>query len=136
MASKLLEKLGARGYIDPNDLVKNLTVGEQQLVEITKALSLNAKILIMDEPSAVLPSRDWNRLFAVIKNLRAEGHGIIYISHRLSEIFELADRVTVLKDGQSMATKDVADTNEFGSGALDGWAITDRYVPCSRCYSR
>ena len=61
-ASQLLARLGARENINPNELVKNLTVGEQQLVEITKALSLNARILIMDEPSAVLPSRDLDRL--------------------------------------------------------------------------
>jgi ABC-type sugar transport system ATPase subunit len=130
MAGRLLEKLGAQGYIDPNELVKNLTVGEQQLVEITKALSLNAKILIMDEPSAVLPSRDLDRLFGVIKALRAEGHGIIYISHRLGEIFEIADRVTVLKDGQSMATKSVAETNDSDLVRLMvGRSLTDMYPP-------
>ncbi|HEY3313597.1 MAG TPA: sugar ABC transporter ATP-binding protein [Anaerolineales bacterium] len=128
MARRFLEKLGAQEYIDPNELVKNLTVGEQQLVEITKALSLNAKILIMDEPSAVLPSRDLDRLFGVIKSLRAEGHGIIYISHRMSEIFEIADRVTVLKDGQSMATKAVAETDNSDLVRLMvGRSLTDMY---------
>ncbi len=109
---ELLQRLGAHQHIDPGTLVRNLTVGEQQIVEIAKALSTNAKILIMDEPSSVLPSRDLERLFKVIRALRDEGCGIIYISHRLNEIFELADRVTVLKDGQKMATKDVAETNE------------------------
>ena len=109
---QLLERLGAESLIDPDELVKNLTVGEQQLVEIAKALAINARILIMDEPSAILPSRDLDRLFSVIRHLREEGCGIIYISHRINEIFELADRVTVLKDGQTMATKNVADTNQ------------------------
>jgi ribose transport system ATP-binding protein len=78
----------------------------------------------------VLPSRDLDRLFAVIKTLRAEGHGIIYISHRLNEIFELADRVTVLKDGQTMATKQVADTNQTELVRLMvGRELTDMYPP-------
>jgi ABC-type sugar transport system ATPase subunit len=128
-----LERLGAAGHIDPDELVKNLTVGEQQMVEIAKALAMNARILIMDEPSAVLPSADLNRLFGVVKNLRAEGHGIIYISHRLNEIFEIADRVTVLKDGQTMATKYVAET---GSAELVhlmvGREMTDMYPPCDQ----
>jgi len=110
-AYELLERLGAGANIDPNEPVKYLTVGEQQIVEIAKALAINARILIMDEPSAVLPSRDLDRLFAIIRALRDEGRGVIYISHRLNEIFELADRVTVLKDGQTMATKNVSETN-------------------------
>ncbi len=130
ISSQLLARVGARENINPNELVKNLTVGEQQLVEITKALSLDARILIMDEPSAVLPSRDLDRLFGVIKALRAEGRGIIYISHRMNEIFEIADRVTVLKDGKSMATKDIADTNDADLVRLMvGRSLTDMYPP-------
>ena len=129
-AAELLQRLGAHQAIDANALVKDLTVGEQQIVEIAKALATNAEILIMDEPSAVLPSRDLDRLFAVIKTLRAEGHGIIYISHRLNEIFELADRVTVLKDGQTMATKNVAETNhEELVRLMVGRDLTDMYPP-------
>lgn len=129
-AYALLERLGAHKHINPNTLVKDLTVGEQQIVEIAKALAINARILIMDEPSAVLPSRDLDRLFEVIHALRDEGHGIIYISHRLNEIFELADRVTVLKDGQTMATKQVAETNEDDLVRLMvGRELTDMYPP-------
>lgn len=128
-ARQLLERLGATN-IDPNELVKNLTVGEQQIVEIAKALGSNAKILIMDEPSAVLPSRDLDRLYDVIRRLREEGTGIIYISHRLNEIFELADRVTVLKDGQSMATKLISEVNETNLVTLMvGREMTDMYPP-------
>jgi ABC-type sugar transport system ATPase subunit len=127
-AYELLERLGAQNNVDPNELVKNLTVGEQQIVEIAKALAANAQILIMDEPSAVLPSRDLDRLFTVIKTLREQGHGIIYISHRLNEIFELADRVTVLKDGHSVATLDVADTtNNELIRLMVGRELTDMY---------
>lgn len=128
--SEILSRLGSESHISPNTLVKNLTVGEQQLVEIAKALATNARIIIMDEPSAVLPSNDMDRLFAVIRNLRNNGHSIIYISHRLSEIFELADRVTVLKDGQTMATKLVSETNNNDLVRLMvGRALTDMYPP-------
>ncbi|MCE1252479.1 MAG: sugar ABC transporter ATP-binding protein [Anaerolineae bacterium] len=128
MAKQLLDRLGT--CIDPNELVKNLTVGEQQIVEITKALATNARILILDEPSAVLPSRDLDRLFSVIKTLKSEGCGIIYISHRLNEIFELADRVTVLKDGQTVVTKDVSETNNTDLVRLMvGRPLTDMYPP-------
>lgn len=129
-AYHFLERLGAHTHIDPSELVKNLTVGEQQIVEIAKALAMKARILIMDEPSAVLPSADLDRLFSVVKHLRAEGHGIIYISHRLNEIFEIADRVTVLKDGQTMATKKVADTtNTELIRLMVGREMTDMYPP-------
>jgi ABC-type sugar transport system ATPase subunit len=127
---EILARLGAESHIAPNTLVKDLTVGEQQLVEIAKALATNARILIMDEPSAVLPSNDMDRLFGVIRSLRDEGRSIIYISHRLSEIFELADRVTVLKDGQTMATKEIAEVNNAGLVRLMvGREMTDMYPP-------
>ena len=127
-AFDLLKRLGAEDSIDPNELVKNLTVGEQQIVEISKALATDAHIIIMDEPSAVLPSQELERLFSVIRVLRSEGHGIIYISHRLNEVFELADRVTVLKDGQHMATKKVGDTNHADLVHLMvGRELTDMY---------
>jgi len=127
-ALHFLERLGAHTHIDPNELVKNLTVGEQQIVEIAKALAMKAHILIMDEPSAVLPSADLDRLFAVVQALRGEGHGIIYISHRLNEIFEIADRVTVLKDGHTMATKLVAETDNAELVQLMvGREMTDMY---------
>jgi ABC-type sugar transport system ATPase subunit len=129
-ANQLLARLGAQASIDPDQLVKYLTVGEQQIVEITKALATNAKILILDEPSAVLPSRDLDRLFNVIRTLRSEGHGIIYISHRLNEIFELADRVTVLKDGQTVTTKEVSQTDDAELVRLMvGRSLTDMYPP-------
>ena len=129
-AYTFLERLGAHTHIDTSELVKNLTVGEQQIVEIAKALAMNAHILIMDEPSAVLPSADLDRLFSIVKTLRSEGHGIIYISHRLNEIFEIADRVTVLKDGQTMATRVVAQTNSAELVRLMvGREMTDMYPP-------
>jgi ABC-type sugar transport system ATPase subunit len=86
-----------------------LSVAQQQMVEIAKALNRNTRILVMDEPSAVLSEKDIEKLFAVVRRLQATGIGIIYISHRLKEIFELADEVTVLKDGRYVATRPVAE---------------------------
>jgi rhamnose transport system ATP-binding protein len=107
LASRLLEQIGAA--IDPDRDVDGLSMPERQLVEIAKALGANARILIMDEPTASLTAREVDRMLDVVRNLRASGAGIVYISHRLDEIFALADRVTVLRDGESVATRDAAD---------------------------
>jgi len=89
----------------------NLTVADQQLVEIAKALARESRLLIMDEPSAVLGDKDLEKLFQVVRSLKAEGISIIYISHRLVEIFEIAERVTVLKDGGLVGTRNVSEVN-------------------------
>ncbi len=96
-ARPLLEAVGLD--VDPGVPVSALSIGQQQLVEIAKALSLNARILIMDEPTSSLTARESEKLFSVIRDLRSRGTGIVYISHRLAEVAELADRVTVLRDG-------------------------------------
>ena len=105
-ALELLGRVGAS--IDPGRLADTLSMPEQQLVEIAKAIGSDAKILIMDEPSASLTDREVDRLCDVVSRLRSQGVGIIYISHRLEEVFTLADRVTVLRDGESIATRDRA----------------------------
>lgn len=102
-ATELLARAGAS--IDPERLVATLSMPEQQLVEIAKAIGAEARIMIMDEPTASLTEREVGSLFQVIARLRSEGAGIIYISHRLEEIATVADRVTVLRDGESIATK-------------------------------
>ena len=84
---------------------------EQQLVEIAKAIGAHARILILDEPTASLTDREVERLFRVIRTLRGEGAGIIYISHRLDEVAVIADRVTVLRDGQTIATCNLCDVD-------------------------
>jgi ribose transport system ATP-binding protein len=94
--------------IDPSAVCATLSVAQQQLVEIAKALSLGARILVMDEPSAALTNQEVDTLFAIIRDLQAQGIGIIYISHRLDEIFAIADRVTVLRDGSYIDTRPVA----------------------------
>jgi rhamnose transport system ATP-binding protein len=102
-AQELLDRVAAR--IDPERLVETLSMPEQQMVEIAKAVGANAKVLIMDEPTASLTDREVDRLFDVIRSMRSEGIGIIYISHRLEEISTIADRVTVLRDGETIATR-------------------------------
>ncbi len=109
-ARDLLKRIGAN--IDPNAEVRSLSMPEQQLVEIAKAVGSGARILIMDEPTASLTLKEVQLLLGVIRDLRANGVGIIYISHRLEEIFQVADRVTVLRDGESVGTSHVSDINE------------------------
>ncbi len=96
--TELLEELGI--CVEPTTLVKDLTVGFQQVVEIAKSLSDNVQVLIMDEPSAPLTNNELDYLFNIVKKLRQQGVAIIYISHRLEEVFELGDRVTILRDGK------------------------------------
>jgi len=107
---QLFQSLGV--FVDPNTKVEELTTGYQQIVEIAKAVSKNAKILIMDEPSAPLTNNETEAMFQIVGKLKNEGVTIIYISHRLEEIFRLADRVTVLRDGNFIGTKKVAETNK------------------------
>jgi len=109
-ARELLDRIGAR--IDPQSQVSALTMPEQQLVEIARALGASAKILIMDEPTASLTERETDHLFKVIGELRAQGVGVIYISHRLEELFAIADRVTVLRDGEAIATRAMSEVDQ------------------------
>ncbi len=106
---EILARLGVS--LDVDTLTGTLSVAEQQLVEIAKSLNRKTRVLIMDEPSAVRGDKDLEKLFGVVRSLQAQGIGIIYISHRLKEIFQLADEVTVLKDGRYVATRQVADVS-------------------------
>ena len=103
-ATEILQKLNLN--ISPETLVSDLTVAQQQMVEIAKAISVNAKILIMDEPTAALTETEIESLFQVTRLLKAQGTGIVYISHRLEELALIADRATVMRDGQYIDTVD------------------------------
>ena len=94
---------------DPRTLVGKLTVAEKQMVEIAKALSRNSRIILMDEPSATLTKKELDALFQIIRDLKAQGIAVIYISHRMEEIFEICETVTVMRDGQIIGTRDVAN---------------------------
>ncbi len=111
-AQALLARVGAS--IAPDALVRELTMPQQQLVEIARALGTEAKVLIMDEPTASLSEREVENLFRVMRELRAAGVGIIYISHRLEELFGLADRVTALRDGTLVGTRPMAEVDRAG----------------------
>ena len=119
-AAELLRRIGAD--ISPETEVRSLSMPEQQLVEIACALGAGARIVIMDEPTASLTQNEQHLLFGVVRDLKTSGVGVIYISHRLEEIFALADRVTVLRDGESVATRDVRRAS--GSGAPAGVGAT------------
>ncbi len=108
-AVKLFEQIGVE--IDPEKPCRQLSVAQQQIVEIAKALSRDARIIVMDEPSATLTPEEVEHLFDVIRDLKSRGIGVIYISHRLDEIDEIADRITVLRDGTHIATKPKTDVD-------------------------
>ncbi len=117
-AQELIERVG--GWIRPERLGATLSMPEQQLVEIAKAIGADAKILIMDEPTASLTDREVDSLFSIIGMLRSHGAGIIYISHRLEEISAIADRVTVLRDGETVGTR---RTDEVDKASLIGMMV-------------
>ncbi len=106
-AAALLKNLGVA--IDANETVRRLGVAEQQMVEVAKALSIDAKILVMDEPTSALTEKEIVRLFQVIQTLRSRGVAIIYISHRMEELFQIGSRVTVLRDGRYVGTRQIKD---------------------------
>lgn len=106
-ARELLQQLGVR--LDPRTKARNLSVAQQQTVEIARALSLNAQLLIMDEPTSSLTLNEVEELFNIIRRLREAGTAIIFISHRLEELFAVADRVTVLRDGKYVDTRQISE---------------------------
>lgn len=109
IAQDLLDELGIN--INTERIMKTLSVGQQQLIEIAKSLMSDAEVIIMDEPTAALTDREIDVLFSTIQNLKAKGVAIIYISHRMEEIFKISDRVTVMRDGISISTKRTIETD-------------------------
>ncbi len=109
-SKKILKELGSE--INCDIPVINFGIAQQQMIEVAKALSLDAKILIMDEPTSALSDTEVKQLFKMIRNLKRRGVSIIYISHRLDELFEIGDRVTVLRDGVVVGTKDISETTK------------------------
>lgn len=111
-ASKLLQELNLP--IDPRESVGSLGIGQQQLVEIAKALSQDAKILVLDEPTAALTESEVETLFSILRDLLAKGVGMIYISHKLDEVFKMSDRITVLRDGRTVSTHAAGEITKNG----------------------
>ncbi|GGG70677.1 sugar ABC transporter ATP-binding protein [Paenibacillus radicis (ex Gao et al. 2016)] len=110
-AQRLVDSIGG-GEIDVRKEVRHLGVHSQQVIEIAKALSFQADVLIMDEPSAALPENEVKKMFDVVNRLRAQGVAIVYVSHRMKEIFEIADKVTVLRDGAKIDTRMIGEVTE------------------------
>ena len=102
---------GLKIDLDPRQVVGELPVSKQQMVEIAKALSTNARVLIMDGPTSALTAREIDDLFRIIRDLKEKGCGIVYISHRLEELQHIVDRVTITRDGQYITRMDFQDTN-------------------------
>ena len=125
-AREVMERMGV--HIDVGATMSDLSVGQQQMVEICKALMADAKVLIMDEPTAALTQSETEILFEVINSLRAKGVSIVYISHRMEEIFELCDRITILRDGQYIGTEYIKDiTMDDVVQMMIGREIGERY---------
>ncbi len=119
--------------ISPRALVKNLGVGKQQMAEIAKALSENAKLLILDEPTSALTESEVEKLHEILRELKAHGVTCIYISHKLEEFFKIADRITVLRDGKLITTEDASKlSTEKLVRLMVGREMTDRFPPSTR----
>ena len=129
MQKKAQEALNILGVnISPKTVMAELSVGQQQMVEICKALMADAKVIIMDEPTAALTQSETVALFKVIESLRKKGVSMVYISHRMEEIFELCDRITVLRDGSYIGVKNIPETNMNGIvKMMIGREIGERY---------
>lgn len=130
-AKAALETVGADFAMDRE--VGTLTVAQKQFVEIAKAVSMDAKIIVMDEPSSVLTVSETERMFELVREIKAQGRSIIYISHRMEEIFEISDRCTVLKDGAYVGMTDTKDIDHFGLiKMMTGREIADIYPKKSK----
>lgn len=131
LTKEALDRLGVR--IDVDTFAADLSIAQQQMVEIAKALTQNARLLVLDEPSAVLGDTEIATLFGIMRSLKSEGISFIYISHRLKEIFEIADNVTVLRDGRTITNQPVADITADGLVAqMVGRELSDVYPPRDR----
>jgi len=106
-AAAVFEQLGVR--LDPDRLARGLSIADQQLVEIVKALTTNARVIVMDEPTAALTNTEVERLFGIVETLRARGNSVLFVSHRLEEIFAICQRVTVMRDGRHVLTQPIEE---------------------------
>lgn len=130
LALKHMERIGLN--VNPDTLICDLSVAQRQMVEIAKALSNDSKVLVLDEPTAAITSTETEALFEIIRELKKEGLGIIYISHRLEELFEIGDRCTVLRDGEFVGTVTMAEiTRDILTKMMVG-----RSISLARCQNR
>lgn len=119
-AKKIFDNMGID--INPNSLVKELSIAQKQMVEIARVLSSETKVLIMDEPTSSISKKETEILFRLINDLKESGVSIIYISHRMEELFEICDRITIMRDGKTISTlntKDVSSEEELVNLMID-----------------
>ena len=109
-AKEVLNKLGVN--IDPHQKIRGLSIAAQQSIEIAKAISTKANVIVMDEPTAALSSKEVERLFTVARNLRDQGCAVVFVSHRLDEVFALCDRITIMRDGSTVSTALASELDE------------------------
>lgn len=127
-AEAIFERIGVA--IDPRKQVSHLSIGMQQIVEIAKAISFNAKIIIMDEPTSALSEKEVEQLYSIVRDLKESGVAIVFISHKLGEVFRISDRISVLRDGDMVGTVTAADSsNEQIIEMMVGRAIDNLYPP-------
>lgn len=132
MSKELLAQVGLTD-LDPRTLMRELTVAKMQMIEIAKAVSHNCKLLILDEPTSALTNREVDELFEIVKKMKESGIGIVYITHKMDELYRIADRITVYRDGQYIGTENVANiTMDKVISMMVGRDIKDMYpkVPC------
>lgn len=128
VANKKLKEIGIDLPLD--ELAKNCSLGIGQMCEIVRALMMDAKVIIMDEPTAALSERESEKLFEVIKKLKSQGVAIIYISHRMEEVFDLSDKITVMRDGKTISTRNIDDTDcDQVVKEMVGRELSDFYSP-------
>ena len=120
--NRIFERLGVQ--MDPDRIARGLSIAEQQLVEIAKALSSEAKVLIMDEPTAALSPVEVERLFRIAETLRADGAAVLFISHRLEEVFALCQRVTILRDGKLVMSQTL-ERADAPTISFAGWSVRE-----------
>ena len=106
---------GSASSCDPMSIVRDLRVAEQQMVEIARALSMKSRLIVMDEPTSALSSTEVEKLFRIMRDLKAQGLSIIFVTHRLEEVMQICDRYTVLRDGRLVGSGAVADTTSTAS---------------------
>ncbi len=129
-----LKRVGLDKKIDPCVMMKNISQHESQLIEMAKVLNNNPYIMVMDEPTSALSNEEVKMLFEIIRDIKKQGVSVVYISHHLPEVFEVADRVTVLRDGKKIATKDIRDvTREELVEMMVGEKVEDYYKQESHC---
>lgn len=130
--TELLRQIGLE-HIDPSTKMKHLSLAQVQLVEIAKAFSYDSRIIIMDEPTSAIGEQDTKRLFDLIRNLQAKGKGVVYVSHRMNEIFAISDTITVLRDGRFIGTRPTLDTSTSELVAMMiGRKMEDEYIKTNK----